>query len=642
MAEAVLLHVSDAQARASLASLQRCNTLGRLLEGTPVSLGGDIILPWLAGQPRAVVASLEPPSAAALALSTAITIEPPPLSGQSNSSHQQISPEHWASLVCAECSFDPAAVLPVVRELAAILNPRGPPGRPAGILLHGPPGCGKTFYARALARHSGAAFHIISPSDVHRRLAGDAEAALRSLLLGDESTPSAPCVIVLDELDTLLSRDAQPSSGDIVGSVSVERRLADLLIDLLKRAARSSTRRTVVIGATTRLSSLDPRALSPSIFGRVVELAQRTAADRERILASLLSRAGAADNAAALAERTHGYAAADLAALVSHGLGRCIRRDADALPTLDDFTAALAESSPAAQRSDFSVGGGRARGGPTFDDLGGLGAIAEELKAVAVYPFLARGSVEMSSRERYTRLSRLLGVEPARGILLAGPPGCGKTALAAALLRATPLPAFYADATSMRSKVVGESERQLAALFAEARAASPAVLVIDQIDLVARSRLALELSGDASSHGTSQRLTTLLLTELDGVLSERSADLPLIVVGITSRPEVIDPALLRPGRLELHLKVEAPDAVARADILRTLLKKTPVVPPLTDEDYERMAGRTAGMAGADLAAACREAALAALRKDIKAESVTREQIDDALRAVMPSLLSITF
>ena len=490
---------------------------------------------------------------------------------------------------------------------------------PKGVLLHGPPGTGKTLIARAVANEVDAAFHTVSGPEVVSKYKGDSEENLRAVF--ERAREDAPAVVFFDEIDSIAGE--RDDDGDM------ENRLVGQLLSLMDGLeARGDV---VVIGATNRIDTLDPALRRGGRFDREVEIGAPNEAGRREILDVHTRGVPLADDVSldALAARTHGFVGADLASLVTEAamtaLRRVRREDSGDTPveelsvTPADVEAALADVDPSAMREYVAEQ-------PTegFGSVGGLDEPKATLSRAVEWPL------------RYGPLFEAADAMPPTGILLHGPPGTGKTLLARAAAAESGVNLVTVAGPELLDRYVGESEKAVREVFERARQAAPSVVLLDEVDAVARNRSA------ATGSEVGERVVSQLLTELD-----RAEDNPSIaVVATTNRKAALDPALLRPGRLESHVEVPAPGE----DTRRAILAVHTAEKPLSDDvDLEGLAAETTGYSGADLEALCREAAMRAVRAVTEAyegeaanehaDEVTLrpEHFDVALDAVEPSL-----
>jgi transitional endoplasmic reticulum ATPase len=463
---------------------------------------------------------------------------------------------------------------------------------PRGVLLYGPPGTGKTLLARAVAYETDVAFLSVSGPEVIHKFYGESEAKLRGLF--EQARKSAPCLVFIDEIDAIA-----PKRENVHGEV--EKRVVAQLLALMD--GLKDRGQVVVIAATNLPDLIDPALRRPGRFDREVEIGIPDAAARREILeiharGMPLARDVDLDRLAAV---THGFVGADLQALCREAAMTTLRELlpdlelakaeaagdglSDLQVTMAHFMAALAEVEPTAVR-EVVVEVPHV----TWDEVGGLEAVKRELREAVEWPLA------------HPQLLQRAGVRPSKGILLYGPPGTGKTLLARALASEGGVNFISVKGPALLSKYVGESERAVREIFKKARQASPCVLLFDELDALAPVREA----GADDAH-VSARVIAQLLTEMDGVEDLKG----VLVVGTTNRRDMLDPALLRPGRFDLLIEVPLPDAAARGEIFRRHLRDKPLA---ADVDAGELAKRTSGFSGADIETACRRAAQAAVRR----------------------------
>ena len=485
---------------------------------------------------------------------------------------------------------------------------------PTGLLLHGPPGTGKTLIARSLCAALGIHVAELGTAQLLSSEPGDAEATLSAAF--SDARARAPAVLFLDEIDGLGAARDDSGGG---GTASESRLLALLLTEM--DGIRVQPEALLVLGATNRPDALDPALRRPGRFDTEIEVGVPSESERCGVLAGLFARtphaldAGHLDEAAAC---TAGFVGADLAALHRHaalaalgrreGVGRGGMEDAGASGCISwaDMEAALKTVKPSALREvELRV--------PTvsWDDIGGQEVLKATLDEAVQWPL------------RHPEAFQQLGIRPPRGVLLYGPPGCSKTLAAKALAAESRTNFLAVKGPELFSKWVGESERAVAALFRRARAAAPAIIFFDEIDALAAKRGSGEGGG-----GVAARVLSQLLHEMDGVQPLTS----VLVVAATNRPDLVDPALLRPGRFDSLIHVGLPDESGRLQVLRIHTRKMPMHDDVCLAD---LAMRTNGYSGAELAAITREAALAALEESDGADTVAMRHIDKALCTVPP-------
>src|ERR1017187_2113615 len=467
---------------------------------------------------------------------------------------------------------------------------------PKGVLLHGPPGCGKTLIARAIAHETEANFFSVSGPEVIHKFYGESEAHLRKIF--EEAGRKAPSIIFLDELDAIAPRRDQ-----VVGEV--EKRVVAQLLALMDGLSKRN--KVIVIGATNLPQVLDPALRRPGRFDREISIPIPDRHGRLQILEIHSRGMPLAEEVdlAHLANITHGFVGADLEALCRESAMICLRRimpDVDFalahIPydqlaklevKMDDFLSALQMIEPSAMREVFvevpNVG---------WEDVGGLAEIKARLVEAVEWPL------------QYPDLFTQAGIRPPKGILLSGPPGCGKTLLAKAIATETNVNFISIKGPELLSKYVGESEKAVRDIFRKARQASPCIIFFDEIDALVPSRSA----GTSDSH-TSERVLSQFLTELDGVEELRG----VLVLGATNRLDMLDPAIIRPGRFDEIVEIPFPDEAGRAEVFRIQLRNKPLDGEVS---VQELAARTDGYTGADITALCHQAALRAIWRAVHA------------------------
>jgi transitional endoplasmic reticulum ATPase len=486
---------------------------------------------------------------------------------------------------------------------------------PKGVLLYGPPGCGKTLLAKAVATEAEANFILINGPEIMNKYYGETEARLREIFRKAEE--EAPSIVFIDEIDAIA-----PKRSEVTGEVE-KRVVAQLLALMDGLEARGQV---IVIGATNRPNALDPALRRPGRFDREIEIGIPDKKGRREILQIHTRGMPLAEdvNIDRLAEMTRGYTGADLAALCREAAMRAIRR---ILPSIDfneehispeildslvvtmkDFLDAFKEITPTALREvEIEIPNVR------WEDVGGLEEVKQRLVEAVEWPL------------KYPEKFEKFGIKPPRGILLYGPPGCGKTLLAKAIATESEANFISVKGPEIFNKWVGESEKAIREIFRKARQAAPCIIFFDEIESIIPRKDLVE-----DSSGVTNRVSSQLLSEMDGV--EELSD--VIVIGATNRPDLIDPAVMRPGRLDRLIYVPPPDEKARYSILKIYTRRMPLA---HDVNLRELAARTEGYSGADLESLCREAALNSLRKNIEAEYVTREDFEEALKIVKPSI-----
>jgi len=486
---------------------------------------------------------------------------------------------------------------------------------PKGVLLHGPPGTGKTRLARAVANESDAQFFLINGPEIMGSAYGESEKRLRGIF--EAAAKAAPSIIFIDEIDSIA-----PKRGQVSGEA--EKRLVAQLLTLLD--GLEPRLNLVVIAATNRPEALDEALRRPGRFDREIVVGVPDERGRREIL-GIHTRGmplGPRVDLAALAKRTYGFVGADLAALTREAAIEAVRRmmpkidlEEGTIPpevleslsvTRDDFEEALKRIQPSAMREVMvevpNVG---------WDDVGGVNEARDKLREGVELP--------LKNPDAFRRL----GIRPAKGFLLYGPPGTGKTLLAKACAREAEANFIATKSSDLLSKWYGESEQQIARLFARARQVAPTVIFIDELDSLVPAR-----GGSMGEPQVTERVVNTILAEMDGLESLNS----VVLIGATNRPNLIDPALLRPGRFDELIYVPVPDEGGRLQILGIHTKAMPLA---SDVDLESLAARTERFTGADLEDLTRRAGLFALRGSIEAKQVTMADFEAGLAETRASV-----
>ena len=479
---------------------------------------------------------------------------------------------------------------------------------PKGVLLHGPPGTGKTRLARAVANESDATFHLINGPEIMGSAYGESEKRLREVF--EAANKDAPSIVFIDEIDSIA-----PKRGQVSGEA--EKRLVAQLLTLMDGLeARANV---VVIAATNRPEAIDEALRRPGRFDREIVVGVPDDRGRREILGIHTRGMPLAEDVdlPELARTTYGFVGADLAALTREAAIEAIRRlmpklnledhtiPPEILDTLsvtrEDFLEAMKRVQPSAMR-EVMVQAPTVR----WEDVGGLDDAQMRLKEGVELP--------LKDPDAFRRL----GIRPAKGFLLYGPPGTGKTLLAKAVAREAEANFIATKSSDLLSKWYGESEQQIAKLFARARQVAPCVIFIDELDSLVPAR-----GGGLGEPQATERVVNTILSEMDGLEELQS----VVVIGATNRPNLIDPALLRPGRFDELVYVGVPDKAGRARILKIQTAKMPLA---KDVDLDDIAAQTERYTGADLEDVVRRAGLVALRESLDTKAVTQAHFDKAL------------
>jgi len=486
---------------------------------------------------------------------------------------------------------------------------------PKGVLLYGPPGCGKTLLAKAVANESEANFLSINGPEIMSKFYGESEKRLREIF--EKGQKNAPSIIFVDELDAIA-----PKREEVTGEV--ERRVVAQLLSLMDGLeARGNV---IVIGATNRVNAIDPALRRPGRFDREIELGVPDKKGRLEILQIHTRGMPLAKdiNLTDLSSITHGYTGADIAALCREAAMKALRRylpeinlEEEHIPpallekmevNADDFLMAFREITPTAMREVFieipSV---------RWTDVGGLDEVKQSLIESVEWP--------IKRSEKFEQV----GIEPPRGVLMYGPPGCGKTLLAKAVATESEMNFISIKGPEVFSKWVGESEKAIRETFRKGRMAAPAVIFIDEADSLVPRR-----GGGYSDSGVTERVISQLLTEMDGLESLKN----VIVIAATNRPDILDPAMLRPGRFDRLIYVPPPDEESRLEILKIYTKGMPLA---DDIEVTALARSSKGYSGADISALCREAGMQVMRRSGDDERVTTADFKRAMDVIGPTI-----
>lgn len=485
---------------------------------------------------------------------------------------------------------------------------------PKGVLLHGPPGTGKTMIAKAVATEVNAHFKSINGPEIISKYYGESEKQLREIF--DEAAENSPAIVFIDEIDSIC-----PKREDVTGEV--ERRVVAQMLTLMD--GMQGRDNVVVIGATNRRDALDPALRRPGRFDREIEIGVPDREGRSEIMDVHTRQMPIAEDfdITWVLDNTYGFVGADLAALVREAAMKALRRylpeidlDEDTIPPevlekmevcMDDFKEAIKDVEPSALREIYvevpEV---------SWDEVGGLLEVKDRLKESVEWPLTK------------PELFEHFGIKPPRGIVLFGAPGTGKTLLAKAIANEAQANFISIKGPELISKWVGESERAIREIFKKAKQSSPSIIFLDEFESIASMR-----SGGSASEGSDvgNRVVNQLLASMDGVESLDG----VIIVAATNRPEMIDPALLRSGRFERVLHVPPPDAGARQSIFNIHTQGM----PLGKFSFKDLLSGMDGFTGADIEAVCREAALICMRAEKK--KVTKSHFEEAISRVRPTV-----
>jgi transitional endoplasmic reticulum ATPase len=486
---------------------------------------------------------------------------------------------------------------------------------PAGVLLHGPPGCGKTLLAKAVANESDSNFILINGPEIMNKYYGESEKKIREVF--EEAEKNSPSIIFIDEIDAIASK-REDTHGEL------ERRVVAQLLALMD--GLKSRGNVIVIAATNRPNSIDPALRRPGRFDREISISAPNQKGRLNILKIHTRNMPLTDDVklTKLSELTHGFVGADVSALAKEAAMNVLRR---LLPdiklrekepinskmleklvvTAKDFEEALKMVRPSAMR-EILVEIPNVK----WDNIGGLKETKQSIIEAVEWPL------------KHPKAFKNLGVKPPRGILLYGPPGCGKTLLAKAVANESEANFILVKGPELLNKFVGESEKGIRKIFEKARQLTPAIIFFDEIDALVPRRTGKD------STGVSERMVNTLLSELDGL--EELQD--VIVLAATNRPDILDPALLRPGRFDRMVMVPVPDEKSRLNIFEISKKDMKLA---SDVDFVKLAKETELFTGADIENVCKEAGLLALRENLEAKEVTMEHFEAVMKKARSSV-----
>mmetsp|Transcript_38891 Transcript_38891/g.61589 ORF Transcript_38891/g.61589 Transcript_38891/m.61589 type:complete len:603 (-) Transcript_38891:39-1847(-) len=466
---------------------------------------------------------------------------------------------------------------------------------PRGILLYGAPGSGKTLIARAIANETGSFLFLINGPEIMSKMSGESESNLRKAF--QEAEKNSPAMIFIDEIDAIAPK-RDKAQGE------VEKRIVSQLLTLMDGLKGRS--QVIVLAATNRPNAIDPALRRFGRFDREIDIGVPDDEGRLEILKIHTRKMALGDNVdlEQIAKDSHGCVGADLAQICTEAAMACIREKTALLDLEDDIDAETLNSIKVTQEH-FREAQGHCDPSSLrethvevpnihWSSIGGLETVKTELQELVQFPVEYPGKFEK------------FGMSPPKGVLFYGPPGCGKTLLAKAIATECQANFISVKGPELLTMWFGESEANVRDLFDKARAAAPCVLFFDELDSVARSR------GASNDQGAGDRVINQILTEMDGIGVKKN----VFIIGATNRPDILDPAIMRPGRLDQLLYIPLPDAPSRSSILHANLRKTPLAP---DMDLESIVQATEGFSGADLTAICQRAAKLAIRESISKE-----------------------
>jgi transitional endoplasmic reticulum ATPase len=568
--------------------------LGEYLNGQLMTKGDTIPISVMGQRIDLVVISTNPSGPVIINDSTKITVS------EESAKAVQISGEGGAPSITYEDIGGLGDAVGRVREMIELplrhpeLFKRLGVEAPKGVLLHGPPGTGKTLLAKAVANETNANFYTIGGPEIMSKYYGESEEKLRNVF--QQAEKNAPSIIFIDEIDSIA-----PKREEVSGEV--ERRIVAQLLSLMD--GMSSRGKVVVIGATNRVNAIDPALRRPGRFDREIELGVPDRNGRLEIL-QIHTRGMPLDkdvNLEKLADISHGFVGADLQALSKEAAIGALRRvlpeidlSSESIPseilkkiivTMQDFVDVTKEMEPSAMREVFVE-----VPDVKWEDIGGLADIKQELQEAVEWPLKYQGAFTYAD------------ATPPKGILLYGPPGTGKTLMAKAAANESEANFISIKGPELLSKWVGESEKGVREIFRKARQAAPCIIFFDEIDAIAPRR-----GGDFGDSHVTERLISQLLTELDGLEILTN----VIVIAATNRPDIIDAALLRPGRFDRLLYVPPPNRDSRIQIIKIHTRKKPLAEDVT---IEELANHTDGYTGADIASLSSAAVMLALREHV--------------------------
>ena len=587
--------------------------LGKMMEGR-VFAKGDVLTLNVMGNKIDLVVTSFAPSGDAVMMSTATEVK---ISEKRASSTDmevpQVSYDDLGGLSNEVAKIREMIELPLRHpELFKRLGVEAP----KGVLLHGPPGTGKTMLAKAVAGETSSNFISLGGPEIMSKFYGESEGKLREIF--KEAEENAPSIIFIDEIDSIA-----PKREEVTGEV--ERRVVAQLLSLMD--GLNTRGKVVVIGATNRPNSIDEALRRPGRFDREIEIGIPDRNGRLEILQIHTRGMPLSDDVdlPKLADRTHGYAGADISALCKEAAMAALRRvlpqvdlETDEIPvdildqisvTKDDFKEALKDLQPSALREVLIE-----KPNVKWEDIGALESAKQELKEAVEWPL------------KFGKVFEHMNAKPPKGILLYGPPGTGKTMLAKAVATESEANFIAVKGPEFLSKWVGESEKAVRETFRKARQASPCVIFMDEIDSIVPQR------GTGGDSNVTERVISQMLTELDGLESLND----VVVIATTNRPDIMDPALLRPGRFDKSIFIGPPDRESRISILKIHSAGKPLADDVRIED---LADKTDGCTGADIAAICNEAVMTAVRRLVKDGKVPDDEEINNCKVEMKDFLS---
>ncbi|MDN5847121.1 MAG: CDC48 family AAA ATPase [Candidatus Nitrosocosmicus sp.] len=600
--------------------------LAEYLNGTLMTKGDTVPISVMGRRIDLVVISTHPSGPVIINDATEIVVS------EESSKAVQISQEGTAASITYEDIGGLGDAVARVREMIELplrhpeLFKRLGVEAPKGVLLHGPPGTGKTLLAKAVANETNSNFFTIGGPEIMSKYHGESEERLRNVF--QEAEKNAPSIIFIDEIDSIA-----PKREEVSGEV--ERRIVAQLLSLMD--GMKSRGKVVVIAATNRVDAIDPALRRPGRFDREIEIGVPDRDGRLEVL-QIHTRGMPLDkdvDLQRLADISHGFVGADLQALAKEAAMRALRRvlpdmnlSSESIPIdtlrkiivrMQDFMDVIKETEPSAMREVFVE-----VPDIKWEDIGGLSTIKQELQEAVEWPL------------KYLGIFTYADATPPKGILLYGPPGTGKTLMAKAAANESEANFISIKGPELLSKWVGESEKGVREIFRKARQAAPCIIFFDELDAIAPTR-----GGDHGDSHVTERVISQFLTEMDGLEILTN----VVVIGATNRPDIIDPALLRPGRFDRILYVPPPDRESRLQIIKIHTKKKPLAEEVNIED---LADKTDGYTGADIASLSSAAVMLALREHItkypdskeaekqaKDLKINMKHFDDAMKKIRP-------